>query len=348
MFLLLSEEDRRYLLTLLPDVDKEAVVAVAPPVSLNGTDVKLEAHEDIAAQQEFSQLTDTMDVDDSQDGAPADKARVFKMERESSAMDMDGSGAATTTPLLSPPVQNGEESERTISERFFRYNRFFHDCMDTFQESLYAGYLTPEVVEGRKEAEEEKRKGGGKEADDAWKDENFEEYWGEKSEVRDRMHSVAGYVAILLWLLLYFTFFDLPFSLLYFGLSLHIAPPCHTMCSDSKTITLKHMCKYDLIHKDDVLVYKRNFSVVNTLVDVSMKVIAASPTLGITIKIDNDIFRDLETPTSLETKILDHVGTVPKDKRPNGNAFKSLKLFRGGEDLGRLFDIRKDYFDGKN
>lgn len=67
-----------------------------------------------------------------------------------------------------------------------------------------------------------------------------------------------------------------------------------------------------------------------------------------TIKIENDIFRDLETPTSLETKILDHVGTVPKDKRPNGNAFKSLKLFRGGEDLGRLFDIRKDYFEGKN
>lgn len=174
MFLLLSEEDRRYLLTLLPDVDKETVAAAVPPADLNDTDIKLGPHEDMAAQQqEFSQLTDTMDVDDSQDEQPADRARVFRMERETSAMDMDGRGVATTTPLPSPQrtsgtlLQNGEESEQTISYRFFRYNRFFHDCMDAFQESLYAGHLMPETGEKRKEAEE--KKGGGKEADDAWK-----------------------------------------------------------------------------------------------------------------------------------------------------------------------------------
>jgi hypothetical protein len=63
--------------------------------------------------------------------------------------------------------------------------------------------------------------------------------------------------------------------------------------------------------------------------------------------LDDKIFEDFETPTALETKILDHGGKVPKDKRPNGNAFKSIRLIRAGTDMGRLFDIRKDG-DNKN
>lgn len=63
---------------------------------------------------------------------------------------------------------------------------------------------------------------------------------------------------------------------------------------------------------------------------------------GISIQLDDEIFEDFETPTALETKILDHHGQVTKDKRPNGNAFKSIRLIRGGKDMGRLFDIRKD------
>lgn len=72
--------------------------------------------------------------------------------------------------------------------------------------------------------------------------------------------------------------------------------------------------------------------------------VKASGTTGISIELDNEIFEDFETPTALETKILDQHGKVTKDKRPNGNAFKSIRLLRDGKDLGRLFDIRKDGF----
>ncbi|KAI8074386.1 hypothetical protein BC940DRAFT_230559 [Gongronella butleri] len=137
-----------------------------------------------------------------------------------------------------------------------------------------------------------------------FKDEAFETYWGELNE-KDKMHNVAG---------------------------------------DSKTITLKDMCRKGLIRVNDIIVYKRNFSACKVIVSKSMKVVKADGTMGLSIVLDDQIFEDFETPTALETKILDQHGQVSRDKRPNGNAFKSIRLIRGGKDLGRLFDIRKDAF----
>ncbi|KAI9276998.1 hypothetical protein BDA99DRAFT_494615 [Phascolomyces articulosus] len=142
---------------------------------------------------------------------------------------------------------------------------------------------------------------------DSFKDEAYETYWGELND-RDKMHNVAG---------------------------------------DSKNITLKDMCRKGLIRERDVIVYKRNFSACKVVVSKSMTVVKANGSTGISIELDNEIFEDFETPTALETKILDQHGKVSKDKRPNGNAFKSIRLLRGGKDLGRLFDIRKDGF-GEN
>ncbi|KAL7312023.1 hypothetical protein PS15m_007828 [Mucor circinelloides] len=139
---------------------------------------------------------------------------------------------------------------------------------------------------------------------DRFKDEAFESYWGELID-KDKAHNVAG---------------------------------------DSKSITLKDMCRKGLIREQDVIVYKRNFSACKVVVSKSMTVIKACGLSGISIKLDKEIFEDFETPTALETKILDHHGKVTKDKRPNGNAFKSIRLIRGGKDMGRLFDIRKDGF----
>ncbi|KAI8145059.1 hypothetical protein BJV82DRAFT_512005 [Fennellomyces sp. T-0311] len=136
----------------------------------------------------------------------------------------------------------------------------------------------------------------------------FETYWGELND-RDKMHNVAG---------------------------------------DSKNITLKDMCRKGLIRERDVIVYKRNFSACKVVVSKSMTVVKANGSTGISIELDNEIFEDFETPTALETKILDQHGKVSKDKRPNGNAFKSIRLLRGGKDLGRLFDIRKDGFGETN
>ncbi|KAG2200679.1 hypothetical protein INT47_005835 [Mucor saturninus] len=139
---------------------------------------------------------------------------------------------------------------------------------------------------------------------DKFKDEGFESYWGELID-KERAHNVAG---------------------------------------DSKNITLKDMCRKALIREGDVIVYKRNFSACKVVVSKSMTVVKASGLSGISIKLDDEIFEDFETPTALETKILDHHGKVTKDKRPNGNAFKSIRLIRAGKDMGRLFDIRKDGF----
>jgi hypothetical protein len=60
------------------------------------------------------------------------------------------------------------------------------------------------------------------------------------------------------------------------------------------------------------------------------------------------IIDSIENPTTLETKLLDIDGRVKKSERPNGNAFKSIRIFRGSEDIGSLFDVRMTAFDKLN
>ncbi|KAI8969096.1 hypothetical protein BDF20DRAFT_916489 [Mycotypha africana] len=122
----------------------------------------------------------------------------------------------------------------------------------------------------------------------------------------------------------------------------------NNVAGESKCITLKDMCRKGLIRVGDVIVYKRNFSASKVIVSKSMMVIKACGTSGVSIELDGEVYEDFETPTALETKVLDHHGEVTKDKRPNGNAFKSIRLIRSGKDLGRLFDIRKDGFGGND
>jgi len=53
----------------------------------------------------------------------------------------------------------------------------------------------------------------------------------------------------------------------------------------------------------------------------------------------------VDNPSLLETKLLDQDGRVPKSQRPNVNAFKSIRIIRGSEDIGSLFDVRMSAFD---
>ena len=53
----------------------------------------------------------------------------------------------------------------------------------------------------------------------------------------------------------------------------------------------------------------------------------------------------IENPTTLETKLLDEDGRIAKSQRPNGNAFKSIRIIRKNEDIGSLFDVRMSAFD---
>ncbi|CAO3591555.1 unnamed protein product [Absidia cylindrospora] len=142
------------------------------------------------------------------------------------------------------------------------------------------------------------------ETNSSFKDDAFELYWGELSD-REKLHNVAG---------------------------------------DSKSITLKDMCRKGLIRENDIIIYKRNFSACKVIVSKNMKVVKSDGILGLSITLDDQVYEDFETPTALETRILDHHGKVARDKRPNGNAFKSIRLIRDGKDMGRLFDIRKEAF----
>jgi hypothetical protein len=60
------------------------------------------------------------------------------------------------------------------------------------------------------------------------------------------------------------------------------------------------------------------------------------------------VIANIENPTALETKLLDIDGKVQKSERPNGNAFKSIRIIRGSEDIGSLFDVRMSAFDKLN
>jgi hypothetical protein len=47
--------------------------------------------------------------------------------------------------------------------------------------------------------------------------------------------------------------------------------------------------------------------------------------------------------TALENLMLKENGSAP-GKIPNGNAFKSLRIIRKGEDIGCVFDVRTKYY----
>lgn len=57
------------------------------------------------------------------------------------------------------------------------------------------------------------------------------------------------------------------------------------------------------------------------------------------------VIDEVENPTALETRLLDEDGRIIKSNRPNGNAFKSIRVIRRSEDIGSLFDVRMSAFD---
>ncbi|EMR09186.1 hypothetical protein PNEG_02525 [Pneumocystis murina B123] len=54
---------------------------------------------------------------------------------------------------------------------------------------------------------------------------------------------------------------------------------------------------------------------------------------------------NITTPTMLETQILDIDGRTAHSERPNGNAWKSIRVQRCGRDMGTLFEVRMKAFD---
>ena len=57
------------------------------------------------------------------------------------------------------------------------------------------------------------------------------------------------------------------------------------------------------------------------------------------------VIENIETPSMLETHLLDEDGRIDRSTRPNGNAFKVIRITRGTEDIGSLFDVRMSAFE---
>ncbi|CAG8536258.1 2114_t:CDS:2 [Paraglomus brasilianum] len=186
---------------------------------------------------------------------------------------------------------------------------FFHDviykeCVTEFQEQLYNGECTEEYKATVRKAREDYLNS---DVVEPWKDLEFEKQWG-----------------------------DLSFD------------PRTQIAGDSASIALTDMALAKLIRENDILFYERCFNKVDVKVVSRVRVISINKRSGALTVVDEKdpalVFDDIVKPTALETQIIDEDGRVPKDRRPNGNAFRSIKLIRNGKNLGSLFHIRKEYF----
>lgn len=59
--------------------------------------------------------------------------------------------------------------------------------------------------------------------------------------------------------------------------------------------------------------------------------------------IENKTVSNVISVTALETTLCREDGRAP-EKLPNGNAFKTIRVLRKGEDIGCVFDLRARFY----
>ncbi|KAJ7636902.1 Asx homology domain-containing protein [Roridomyces roridus] len=131
------------------------------------------------------------------------------------------------------------------------------------------------------------------------------------------------------------------------------------LAGEASELKLGDLAKNSVLREGDVLVYKRNFANVNVLVEkdvIIQRIDSRSHSLtvlaqpGAQRNLPADLLMPgppepsppirimtITSPTQLETGLLDIDGRVDKAKRPNGNAWKALTVWRwAGDDMGML------------
>ncbi|KAI9017397.1 hypothetical protein BC832DRAFT_544487 [Gaertneriomyces semiglobifer] len=108
----------------------------------------------------------------------------------------------------------------------------------------------------------------------------------------------------------------------------------------AKTLSLADLGKEDHLKPDDELHYTRRFGKKGVTVDRVVKVLNTGALLH--VKVGKTEWTDIDSPTRLETLILDLDRRVPRKDRPNGNAWKSIRLKRNGKELGKLWNVRNE------
>ncbi|KAJ3089411.1 hypothetical protein HK102_006457 [Quaeritorhiza haematococci] len=150
---------------------------------------------------------------------------------------------------------------------------------------------------------------------DAFKDEQFEEVWGDLIEAEAPKNSAAK----------------------------------------PADFSLPELVMGKQILVGDALVYRRTFAhfcTVEKRLDITSINGAGQLTVRYPIDSEGDdeepyelVLENVTAPMQLERWILDLDGRVPKESRPNGNAWKSISLVRGGQDPRTLFVVRSGFFD---
>ncbi|CAG8794223.1 3187_t:CDS:2, partial [Dentiscutata erythropus] len=104
-----------------------------------------------------------------------------------------------------------------------------------------------------------------------------------------------------------------------------------------------------IIRPNDILKYKRLFKSLGITVNMDLKIISVNESNGhlqiMLMKEDKSkIIDEVHNPTRLEHELLDWDGQVPRQSRPNGNAFKNFTIQRSPDYTPSLFEARKEYW----
>lgn len=59
--------------------------------------------------------------------------------------------------------------------------------------------------------------------------------------------------------------------------------------------------------------------------------------------VENKIIDKVDSMTKLENAMMKEDGRAP-NPIPNGNAFKTMRIIRKGEDIGSIFDVRAKFY----
>jgi Asx homology domain len=189
-----------------------------------------------------------------------------------------------------------------------KYNKEWKHAIAHFQEHLAMGHLDPKWLAEAEQAGQERL--GESDKFDKWKENNFEEFWGQRQRLDTG--ALAGEASRIKML--------------------ELVQKGRLRVGDVWTYSRRVLGT--MVEKGDVRVTGANTQGYLTFSLPPGKKKNSSPTVkDLTIE-------DAGGPGLLETTILNAGGLVDA---PNGNAWKCFRVFRDNQDLGLLFEIRDVY-----
>ncbi|KAF8427411.1 Asx homology domain-containing protein [Tirmania nivea] len=219
--------------------------------------------------------------------------------------------------VYGPPGSNTADGdlngEAILAPDFFESNQVFKDSLLEFQDDLIQGRYEPSYIAEAANARKARLEG----AVDKYKDGQYELFWGQ----RQHFGMIAGAAA---------------------------------------NIKLPELIQKGLLKAGDIWAYKRTFDKVVVL-EKEVTVAEVNNENGkysLVFHIppgkhkfphpsrDNIVVAGIVSPQTLENAILRAHPDTP-DHIPNGNSFKVFKVWRKGEDLGLLWEIRQTYWGGE-